>query len=144
MIDIQIANGNDDAEQHVGNGNMDIGSSDLELANEDAGDPATDEQVIGLRFVDVPLENGSLVANAYVEVEVDKVNKQGSGAPVNLIIEGELDPDAEPFEDVANNITDRAVTTAQVKWSIPAWTEQNAKFQTPDISSIIMEINSQR
>ncbi|MHC4488212.1 MAG: hypothetical protein ACYSW7_03410, partial [Planctomycetota bacterium] len=114
------------------------------LAYEDAGDPATDEQVIGLRFVDVPLENGSLVANAYVEVEVDKVNKQGSAAPVNLIIEGELAPDAAPFEDVANNITERAVTTAQVKWSIPAWTEQNAKFQTPDISSIIMEINSQR
>ena len=144
VIDVQIANGNDDAEQHVGNGNMDLGSSDLELANEDAGDPATDEQVIGLRFVDVPLENGSLVADAYVEVEVDKVNKQGSGAPVNLIIEGELAPDAEPFENVANNITDRAVTTAQVKWSIPAWTEQDAKFQTPDISSIIMEINSQR
>ncbi|MHC4687369.1 MAG: hypothetical protein ACYTEW_24135, partial [Planctomycetota bacterium] len=108
------------------------------------GDPATDEQVIGLRFVDVPLINGSPVADAYVEVEVDKVGKQGSGAPVNLIIEGELAPDAAPFEDVANNITDRAVTTAQVKWSIPAWTEQDAKFQTPDISSIIMEINSQR
>ena len=144
VIDIQIADGGNDAEQHVANGNMDIGSSDLELANEDAGDPATDEQVIGLRFVDVPLENGSLVANAYVEVEVDKVGKQGSQAPVNLIIEGELAPDAAPFENVANNITDRAVTMAQVKWSIPAWTEQNAKFQTPDISSIIMEINSQR
>ncbi len=144
VIDIQIADGGDDAEQHVENGNMDIGSSDLELANEDAGDPATDEQVIGLRFVDVPLENGSLVANAYVEVEVDKVGKQGSQAPVNLIIEGELAPDAAPFENVANNITDRAVTMAQVKWSIPAWTEQNAKFQTPDISSIIMEISSQR
>jgi len=74
VIDIQIANGNNDAEQHVGSGSMDIGSSDLELANEDAGDPATDEQVIGLRFVDVPMENGSLVADAYVEVEVDKVD----------------------------------------------------------------------
>ena len=144
VIDIQIANGNDDAEQHVGDGRMDIGSSDLELANEDAGDPATDEQVIGLRFVEVSMENGSLVASAYVEVEVDKVDKQGSGAPVNLIIEGELAPDAAPFENVANNITDRAVTTAQVKWSIPAWTERDAKFQTPDISGIIMEINSQR
>jgi hypothetical protein len=144
VIDVQIADGTNDAEQHVSSGSMDIGSSDLELAYEDAGDPATDEQVIGLRFVDVPLINGSPVADAYVEVEVDKVGKQGSGAPVNLIIEGELAPDAAPFEDVANNITDRAVTTAQVKWSIPAWTEQDAKFQTPDISSIIMEINSQR
>ena len=143
-IDIRITNGNDDAEQHVDDGGMDIGSSDLEIAYEDAGDPATDEQVVGLRFVDIPLENGAPVANAYVEVEVDKVDKQGSQAPVNLIIEGELAPNAAPFADVANNITDRAVTTAKVKWSIPAWTEQDAKFQTPDISSIIMEINSQR
>ena len=144
VIDIQIADGTNDAEQHVDDGSMDIGSSDLEIAYEDAGDPVTDEQVIGLRFVDVPLENGAPVANAYVEVEVDKVDKQGSEAPVNLIIEGELAPNAAPFENVANNITDRAVTTTKVKWSIPAWTEQNAKFQTPDISSIIMEINSQR
>ena len=144
VIDIQIADGINDAEQHVDDGDMDIGSSDLEIAYENAGDPATDEQVIGLRFVDVPMENGAPIANAYVEVEVDKVDKQGSEAPVNLIIEGELAPDAAAFEDVANNITDRAVTTAQVKWSIPAWTEQNTKFQTPDISGIIMEINSQR
>jgi len=142
-IDIQITDGGNDAEQHVDDGSMDIGSSDLEIAYEDAGDPAKDEQVVALRFVGVPLENGALVANAYVEVEVDKVDKQGSQAPVNLIIEGELAPDAAPFENVANNITDRAVTTAQVKWSIPAWTEKDAKFQTPDISSIIMEINSQ-
>jgi len=144
VIDIQITDGGDDAEQHVDDGSMDIGSSDLEIAYEDAGDPATDEQVVGLRFVDVPLENGAPVADAWVEVEVDKVDKQGSQAPVNLIIEGELTPDAAPFENVANNITDRAVTTAKVKWSIPAWTEQNAKFQSPNISSIIMEINSQR
>jgi hypothetical protein len=144
VIDIQIADGSNDAEQHVDDGGMDIGSSDLEIAYEDGGDPATDEQVVGLRFVNVPMENGAPVANAYVEVEVDKVDKQGSQAPVNLIIEGELAPNAAPFEDVASNITDRAVTTAKVKWSIPAWTEQDAKFQTPDISSIIMEINSQR
>jgi hypothetical protein len=144
VIDIQIADGTNDVEQHADDGRMDIGSSDLEIAYDDGGDPATDEQIIGLRFVGVPMENGAPVANAYVEVEVDKVDKQGSDAPVNLIIEGELAPNAAAFENVANNITDRAVTTAKVKWSIPAWTEQNAKFQTPDLSSIIMEINSQR
>ena len=142
-IDIPVANGGDDAEQHLDDGDMDIGSGDLELVHEDEGDPATDEQVIGLRFVNIPLDNGAPVVSAYVEVEVDKVDKQGSDAPVNLIIEGELVPDAAAFEDVANNITDRAVTTAQVKWSIPAWTEQNAKFQTPDISSILQEIVNQ-
>jgi len=142
-IDIPVANGGDDAEQHIDDGDMDIGSSDLEIAYEDGGDPATDEQVVGLRFGDIPLDNGAPVVSAYVEVEVDKVDKEGSEAPVNLIIEGELVPDAAAFEDVANNITDRAVTTAKVKWSIPAWTEKNAKFQTPDISSILQEIVNQ-
>ncbi|MFH1716331.1 MAG: PA14 domain-containing protein [Planctomycetota bacterium] len=143
IIDIRIADGGDDAEQHLDDGSMDIGSTDLELPYEDAGNPTTDEQAIGLRFVGVPLEAGTTVADAYVEIEVDKVNKEGSQAPVNLIIEGELALDAAAFEDVAGNITDRPTTAAKVKWSIPEWTEQNAKFQSPDVSSIIQEIISQ-
>ena len=75
MIEIRIANGDNDAEQHLDDGDMDIGSSDLELAYEDGGNPATDEQVVALRFVDMPLEKGSPVIRAYVEIEVDKVNK---------------------------------------------------------------------
>jgi hypothetical protein len=122
---------------------MDIGSTDLEFPYEDAGSPATDEQVIGLRFVDIPIDPGAAVFGAYVEIEVDKVDKEGSQAPVNLIVEGELAPDAAPFEDVAGNITDRATTTTKVKWSIPEWTEQDAKFQTPDLSGIIQEIVNQ-
>jgi len=88
MIEIRIADGGNDAEQHLDDGDMDIGSSDLEIAYEDGGDPATDEQVVGLRFVGISLEKGAPITGAYVEVEVDKVNKQGSEAPVNLIIEG--------------------------------------------------------
>jgi len=75
VIEIKIANGGDDAEQHLDDGDMDIGSSDLELAYEDEGEPATDEQVIGLRFLDIPLDKDSELTSAYVEVEVDKVDK---------------------------------------------------------------------
>jgi|GEM_PF-2124880 len=143
VIDLRIADGGDDAEQHLDDGDMDIGSSDLELPYEDAGSPATDEQVIGLRFVDVPLDPGAIVADAYIEIEVDKVDKEGSQAPVNLIIEGQLALNAAPFEDIANNITDRPTTTAKVLWSVPEWTEQDAKFQSPDVSGIIQEIVDQ-
>jgi len=143
-IDLRIANGGDDAEQHLGDGSMDIGSTDLEIPYEDAGNPATDEQVVGLRFVGIPVDKGGPVAAAYVELEVDSVSKEGSANPVNLIIEGELVPDAAAFADVANNITDRASrTTAKVKWSIPPWTAANEKFQSPDISSVIQEIVDQ-
>jgi subtilisin-like proprotein convertase family protein len=143
-IDIRIADGGDDAEQHLGDGSMDIGSSDLELPYEDAGNPTTDEQVIGLRFVGIPVNKGGPVTGAYVEIEVDKVDKEGSANPVNLIIEGELVPNAAAFADDANNITGRASrTTAKVKWSVPPWTAENEKFQSPDISSIIQEIVDQ-
>ena len=142
-IDLRIADGGDDAEQHLNDNRMDIGSTDLEFPYEDAGSPTTDEQVVGLRFVDIPIDPGGAVFGAYVEIEVDKVDKEGSQAPVNIIVEGELAPDAAPFEDVAGNITDRATTTTKVKWSVPEWTEQNAKFQTPDLSGIIQEIVNQ-
>ena len=143
IIDIRINDGADDAEQNLDDGTMDIGSSDLELAYEDGGDPATSEQVIGLRFVGVPLDANSVVSDAYIEIEVDEVDKDGSLAPVNLVIEGELALDAAAFEDVAGNITDRPTTTAKVVWSIPEWTEQDAKFQSPDISAVIREIVDQ-
>jgi len=143
-FDIRIATDMDDFEQHLSNGDMDGGSTDLELAYEDDSDPATDEQVIGLRFVNIPIRNGTQVTSAYVEFEVDSVSKAASAYPVNLIIEGELTPNAAPFLDAANNITDRTSrTTAKVKWSIPAWTAVNAKWRTPDISAIIQEIVKQ-
>ncbi|MCF7976399.1 MAG: hypothetical protein K9N55_21455 [Phycisphaerae bacterium] len=141
--DIQIAAGTDDAEQHLGDARMDIGSTDLEFAYEDGGDPTTDEQVVGLRFVGIPLDPGAFVMDTYIEIEVDKVDKEGSQAPVNVIIEGQLALDASEFVDDANNITDRPTTTAKVMWSIPEWTEESAKFQSPDLSSIIQEIIDQ-
>jgi len=144
VIDNRIANGDDDYEEYVSNGKMDSGSSDLELAYETGGTPAKDEQVIGLRFVNLAIPKGAQVTGAYVEIEVDKVNKVGSANPVNLIIEGELTPNAAPFVNTPFNILLRfSRTTAKVKWSIPSWTAENEKFQTPDISSIIQEIVNQ-
>ncbi|MEJ2703015.1 MAG: proprotein convertase P-domain-containing protein [Sedimentisphaerales bacterium] len=142
-VDIRVADGADDAEEHLDDGDMDITSSDLELPYEDAGDPATDEQAVGLRFLDVPMDQGGKVLSAYIEIEVDKVDKEGSQAPVNLVIEGELTPNAAPFEEVAGNISARATTATKVKWSVPEWTEQDAKFQSPDVSAVIQEIVDQ-
>ena len=143
-FDIRIAADMDDVEQHLSNGDIDPTSTDLELAYEDAGNPATDEQIVGLRFVNILIPQGTQVTGAYVEFEVDAVDKEGSSYPVNLIIEGELTPNATPFLDATNNITNRPLwTTAKVKWSIPAWTATNVKWRTPDISPIIQEIVNQ-
>ncbi len=141
-LDIRVASGTDDAEQHL-NAGMDIGSSDLEIPYEDAGTPATDEQVTGLRFAGALISRNGPITGAYVELEIDSVSKEGSNAPVNVIIEGELTPNAAAFADVATNITDRPVTAAKVKWSIPGTLVVNDKFRSPDISRIIREIVAQ-
>jgi len=60
----------DDVEQD-GRGNpLEIGSSDLEILVDSDYPDIT--QVIGLRFVDVPVSMGGPVASAYVEFEVDE------------------------------------------------------------------------
>ncbi len=141
-LEIRTASGSDDAEEHLNNNSMDVTSSDLEIPYEDGGTPASDEQAVGLRFPGVLVKNSGGVSGAYVEFEIDEL-KEGSDAPVNVIIKGELSPNAAQFEDAAGNITGRATTAAQVKWSIPAGLAVNDKVRTPDISIVIREIVGQ-
>ena len=140
-LDIRIAAGTDDAEEHL-NAGMDITSTDLELVHEDAGTPATDEQLIGMRWL-VPVAKGAQIGKAYVEFELKEIKTTTNTAPVNVIIEGQLDPNPAAFTSTAKDITNRPRTKAQVKWTIPTGIAVGAKFQTPDVSSIIKEIVNQ-
>jgi regulation of enolase protein 1 (concanavalin A-like superfamily) len=141
-LDIRLTNGNDDAEEHLAAGDMDITSTDLELPYEDAGTPSsTDEQLNGLRFT-LPLAKGAKVNKAYIELEMDET--KDNTKPVNLIIEAQLVPNAPAIADITRNLSDRAPRTkAQVKWTIATGLANDTKFQSPDISSIISEVVSQ-
>ncbi|MCH7556865.1 MAG: hypothetical protein IIB56_05340 [Planctomycetes bacterium] len=142
VLDIRIATGNDDVEERLRedrNGDLDMGSSDLEFPNEDF--PHDDGQRVGMRFVNVGIPQGTEIASSYIEFEVD--NLKGGTEPVNVIIDGQLTPDAEPFVDEPFNVSNRTFTTAIVPWSVPNWTEKNVKWQTPDISVLIQEILDQ-
>ena len=141
-FDIRISNGNDDAEEHLGDGSMDITSTDLELPYEDDATPsATDEQLIGLRFT-VPVPQGAQVKKAYVEFEMDEA--KGNDRPVNLIIEAQLVANAPAISSTSRDLSSRAARTkAQVKWTVPLNLAVDTKFQSPDISAIINEIISQ-
>jgi hypothetical protein len=145
VVNIQITNGNDDVEERLREdrgGALDVDSSDLEFPYEDAEDPPGDPQRLALRFVDIPIPQSGTIFSAYIEFEVDET--KGGTASVNVIIDGQLAPDAEPFVNTPFNISNRpSWTTAVVKWSVPNWTTVNDKFQTPDISAIIQEIVNQ-
>jgi len=141
-LNIRLTDKNDDIEERVSNGAI-TNDSDLELAYDGAGNPAKNEQWVGLRFT-VAIPKGAKVTNAYLEFEVDAVNKEGSLNPVNLVIEGQLVPNAAPLTTTAKSLTSRGPwTTAKAKWSVPGWTATNAKFQTSDISAVIEEIVNQ-
>jgi hypothetical protein len=137
-----IATDDDDVEEVVGTGNIDMGSGDLELAYENTGQSTP--QVIGLRYTGIPIPKGAAITEAWVQFGVDET--KGGTEPVNLIIEGELSADAAAFTSDAFNVTSRDRTTAQVQWSVPNWTnvgDRGPDQTTPNIASIIQEIVNQ-
>jgi subtilisin-like proprotein convertase family protein len=142
-LDMRIASASDSAEQHLDDNEMEVSSSDLEIPYETGGTPPTEEQVIGLRFAGALINQGAGVGGAYVEFEMDSVSKAGSNEPVNVVIEGELTPNAAAFAEVAGDITARPTTAAKVKWSLPTGLAVNDEFRSPDISRIIREIVGQ-
>lgn len=127
-----IKSNSDDSEERE-DGSMYFGSSDLELVDD------ANNQVVGLRFINVDLPRGTKITNAYIQFTVDEVT---TGA-CNLNIYGELSANANPFEDVIFNISSRTRTNNTVQWSPLPWAtinESGVVQQSPDLSSIIQEI----
>ncbi|MCP4256276.1 MAG: discoidin domain-containing protein [Planctomycetes bacterium] len=120
----------DDVEEQS-SGSVDTTSSDLELP---------DDQVIGIRFVKVYVPQGATVSKAYLEFTVDEL--EGPQA-TNMIIDGELSPNARAFADATNNVSNRARTTEKVGWQPEDWPVIGETHQSPDISFIIEEIVNQ-
>jgi len=148
LIQKRIASGADDAEEDLNPeklGEVDQTSSDLEMPYEDTG--MGDPQIVGLRFVDIDLHPDTLILESSVQFEVDEI-KDGA-LPVNLIIEGELNPNPGEFiagEPNTFDISSRPRTETMVQWSVPAWEnvdDQGPDQATLDISPIIQEIIGQ-
>ncbi|MCD4843341.1 MAG: hypothetical protein K8R25_02530 [Methanosarcinales archaeon] len=131
-ITSRISQGSDDAEEHVHNGYIDLGSSDLELVLDQY------TQTIGLRFQNIQVPNGATITNAYVEFETDETGSTST----DLTFYGEdVDNSVTFIPGYSYNVSRRTKTSASVTWlNVPAWDTINEKHQTPDISPIIQEI----
>jgi hypothetical protein len=142
IAELRIADDADDVEEFVDTGEMYTDSSDLELAYEH--EAQADPQIIGLRYTGVSIPKGATITKAWIRFQVDET--KGGEEPVNVIIEGELSPDAGEFALDAFNVSGRTRTAAQVKWSVPGWTnvgDQGPDQTTPDIAPVIQEIVNQ-
>jgi len=128
----------DDVEEEVDGGGIDYSSSDLELPYEGTGQ--SNNQVIGIRFLNVNVPKGAGVSNAYLEFTVDEL--KGGTDPVSLIIEGDLSPNAAEFSSTVT-VTSRATTTEKVVWVPSNWINVGDVHETVNIAPVINEIVNQ-
>jgi len=137
-ITINVSNGNDDAEQNATTGTISTVSTDLEMVMD-----GTSQQVVGIRFKNIPVLKNSLIEEASLQFTVDEVTT----AATSIWIHGEKTASAQPYDtgDLFN-ISDRVKTTDSVGWMIPAWNtigESGPNQKTPDLASIVQEIVNQ-
>jgi hypothetical protein len=131
-LESQVAASSDDAEENA-SGGVSLTSSDLELVVERSN------QTVGIRFNSITIPQGAIIANAYVQFQVDETSSEAT----SLTIQGEADDNAATFISANGNISSRPRTTAAVSWSPTLWTtvgEAGPDQQTPDIALVIQEI----
>lgn len=140
-----VSTGNDDAEQRVSTGAMDLTSSDLEFMLD-----GSNAQLIGIRFGNITIPKGVVIDSAFIQF----ANK-GDKTPVSgaATLKGQLTANAATFTTTANNISTRTTTVASVTWpgsTDTTWgnTASVANYsgpaqRTPDIKNIIQEIINQ-
>ncbi len=134
-LEVRVNHDDDDAEEKVSNGRIDLSSSDLELVDE-----GNSEQEVGIRFNDITIPPTAIISSAFVQFTVDETDDD----PTNLTIFAEDVDSSMTFDDDNDNITDRPKTTTSISWSlIPAWNtvgEAGNDQKTPDIKTIIQEV----
>jgi hypothetical protein len=140
VVDIPSGEG---IEEELSTGNMDAGSSDLELVYESEGPPPSDQQLVGLRFLNVKVPKGATITNAWVQFTAD--DQKLTGAVVNLAIWGKLEANPGAFT-AARSISSAPRTSVHVKWSnIPNWTTsaRGPDQRTPNLSPVVQELVNQ-
>jgi len=125
-LEVRVAASADDAEESMSGGGMDL------TGGLDIGTPV----IVGLRFQNITIPQGSTITNAYVEF----TSEDNDSPTINLTFTGQAIDDAPTFTTTSFNISNRTTTSASVTWNnVPAWTN-NVTYQTPDLSTIIQEI----
>jgi len=129
----------DDAEEGE-NGTVYLDSSDIEMVFDSFN--SQNNQTVGLRFGNIPLPSNATITNAYIQFTVDETGS----TTTNLNIRGEDAGNSSFFSSSNNNITNRALTSAQVGWNnVPAWNsvgQSGTGQRTPNLSSVVTEILS--
>jgi hypothetical protein len=138
-----VSTGNDDAEQRVSTGAMDLTSSDLEIMND-----GSNTQFIGIRFNGISIPKGVIIDSAFIQFAT-----KGDKAPVSgtATIRAELSANSSTFTSTINNISARPTSSTSVIW--PGSTDASwgtccannvgPAQRTPNIASLVQAVIDQ-
>jgi len=133
-FETRVIASSDDVEELLTNNSIYMTSSDLELTQD-----GLTNQLIGIRFQNIPIPQGATVTKAYIRFTVDEV----STGVVNLTIYGEDSDNSQTFLTTPNNVSSRAKTAHSISWSPKDWLnigDSTTDQTTPDLKDIIQEI----
>jgi hypothetical protein len=130
-----ILSSDDDAEENLADGSIDVGSSDLELLTDEDPDPSK-YQAVGLRFTNVTIPAGAVINDAWVMFTA----KDGSSEDVDLNIYGEKTDNPVSFTTGTNDISNRTKTGSVVAWNITSRWDSEGTYKTSNFKTVLQEI----
>jgi len=132
----------DDMEEYQVDGTHDIGSSDLELVQENTSNPGT-KQIVGLRFNNIDVPQGAIVQNAFIQFTYDASKTLD---PCVLYIKAEDNPNPVTFTDNLNfELANRPKLTDSIQWVVPSWAGGSTGTRGPaqlssNIASLVQQL----
>lgn len=133
-LERRIAASEDDAEETLATGSMNLGSSDLDMGEDN---PPDEPRLVGLRFTQVDIPAGATITQAFLRFTCDEVSTE----PSNLEIKAEATDDAAPFSSNGGHLSARSPVAFSIPWPNPdPWETTGSTHQSPDLSALIQAI----
>ncbi|MEM7291966.1 MAG: lamin tail domain-containing protein, partial [Pseudomonadota bacterium] len=133
-LEQHISTTDGDAEQRL-DGQVLLHSYDLEMAELD------DKQIVGLRFENLAIPQGSVIENAYLQFTAEENEIETS----SLTIYTQAGHADSPFQRRRNDLSMRPRGSASMQWSVAEWyTEAAGSDQrSPNLAVLVQEVVSQ-
>lgn len=126
-----------DGEEEVTNGDVDMGSSDLEFVYDSS---AGDDQISAIQFSNLNIPKGATITSAYIQFTA----KGDHSSSATLLVSVEAAANPLILAETVNNFSERTYS-APITWTVDPWASDDSGTaqQTPDLSALIQNnINS--
>ncbi len=130
---VPIGQASDDAEEHKASGSVNPYSKTIELTRD------VDDQIVGLRFDDIQIPQGSFIDRAWIQFRAADTNAQSN----TLTIRIEDSDNTNTFNTGNYNISSRGVLSTSKTWYLPAWmvdNEASVNQRSPEVRHFIQQI----